>query len=384
MVRRRGASFEVRVYLGVDAQGRKRYRSETVRGSEDDARRRCAALLDELDAAPADVERAGGTVGGLLEEWFVFARPGWSGRTVLVTRSIIDDYVAPGIGSMRLDRLRTSDVDKFYARLLGAGGKTGGPLSAATVRRVHGVLRTALTVGVRWGRLAKNPAADASPPMVQSRMVSPPSRVEVQRLLDVASGYDADVAVLFAFMAQTGARRSEALAIRWADLDVEQCFVVIRHAVTHTDRGLVVHDPKGHRVRRVALAAVLVARLVAYRSVCVQRGAGCGVVLGADGFVFAGCVDGRVPRRPDSVTRAFRVCARRAGLDGARLHDLRHFAATELLGAGVDVRTVAGRLGHRDASTTLNVYGHFVPARDVAAAALLGELLPMDSTRPLT
>ena len=123
MVRRRGASFEVWVYIGVDAHGRKRYRSETVRGSEDDARRRCAVLLDELDAAPVDVERAGGTVGGLLEEWFVFARPGWSGRTVVVTRSIIDDYVAPGIGSLRLDRLRTSDVDKFYARLAGAGGK---------------------------------------------------------------------------------------------------------------------------------------------------------------------------------------------------------------------------------------------------------------------
>ena len=141
----------------------------------------------------------------------------------------------------------------------------------------------------------------------------------------------------------------------------------------HTDRGLVVHDPKGHRVRRVALAPVLAARLVAYRSLCVQRAAGCGVVLGADGFVFAGSVDGRLPRRPDSVTRAFRVCACRAGLDGARLHD-----------HAEDVRTVAGRLGHRDASTTLNVYGHFVPARDVAAAALLGELLPMDSKRPRT
>ena len=210
MVRRRGASFEVRVYLGVDARGRKRYRSETVHGSEDDAQRRFAALLDELqlDAAPSDVDRADGTVGGCLEEWFAFARPGWSGRTVVVTRSIIDDYVAPGNGSMRLDRLRTSDVDKFYARLLSAGGKAGGPLSAATVRRVHGVLCRALTVGVRWGRLATNPAVDASPPMVQSRMVSPPSRAEVQRLLDVASEYDADMALLFAFMAQTGARHS--------------------------------------------------------------------------------------------------------------------------------------------------------------------------------
>ena len=61
---------------------------------------------------------------------------------------------------------------------------------------------------------------------------------------------------------------------------------------------------------------------------------------------------------------------------GVRLHDLRHYVATRLLGAGVDVRTVAGRLGHRNASTTLNVYSHFLPEADRAAAEVLASLLP--------
>ena len=54
-----------------------------------------------------------------------------------------------------------------------------------------------------------------------------------------------------------------------------------------------------------------------------------------------------------------------------RLHDLRHFVATQLLSAGVDVRTVAGRLGHRNAATTLNVYAHFLEQSDRQAADIM-------------
>ena len=49
-------------------------------------------------------------------------------------------------------------------------------------------------------------------------------------------------------------------------------------------------------------------------------------------------------------------------------------AGLRLHAAGVDVRTVAGRLGHRHASTTLNVYGHFVESADREAADKLGRL----------
>ena len=67
------------------------------------------------------------------------------------------------------------------------------------------------------------------------------------------------------------------------------------------------------------------------------------------------------------------LCAR-AGIENVRLHDLRHYVATRLLAAGVDVRTVAGRLGHRNLATTLNVYAHFVPEVDQQAADVLGRM----------
>ena len=69
-----------------------------------------------------------------------------------------------------------------------------------------------------------------------------------------------------------------------------------------------------------------------------------------------------------------RTC-KKLGLSGTRLHDLRHLHATQLLAAGVPVRTVSGRLGHANAATTLNVYAHFLEASDREAADVIGNLL---------
>jgi integrase len=85
--------------------------------------------------------------------------------------------------------------------------------------------------------------------------------------------------------------------------------------------------------------------------------------------------DGTRPWRPDSITRAFARLCRNARLEHVRFHDLRHFVATRLLAAGVDLRTVAGRLGHSKAGTTLNVYAAFAPDADQHAADVMARLL---------
>jgi len=95
----------------------------------------------------------------------------------------------------------------------------------------------------------------------------------------------------------------------------------------------------------------------------------------ADAFIFSPYLDGCKPFRPDNVTNFFIRVRDSLGLTDVRLHDLRHFTATQLIGAGVDVRTVAGRLGHADPSLTLRVYAHVIEERDRAAAAVMGRVL---------
>jgi integrase len=91
-------------------------------------------------------------------------------------------------------------------------------------------------------------------------------------------------------------------------------------------------------------------------------------------YVFSREPDCLIPMNPGAITKQFAVVRDALGYDKVRLHDLRHFAATRMMTAGVPVRTVSRRLGHANPATTLSVYAHFVEASDQAAALVMGNL----------
>lgn len=175
--------------------------------------------------------------------------------------------------------------------------------------------------------------------------------------------------------AVTGARRGELCALRWRHVDLEAASLHIAGSIVEVDGALIEKDTKTHAERRVSLDAGTIAMVAQHRDRVASLLRMAKVAWDPDAFVFAHDPTRREPWRPNYVTLAFSRLARESGLHGVRLHDLRHFAATTMLANGVDVRTTAGRLGHADAATTLNVYSHFVPAADERAAlAVAGAL----------
>jgi integrase len=94
-----------------------------------------------------------------------------------------------------------------------------------------------------------------------------------------------------------------------------------------------------------------------------------------DGYVLTLDPSGFSPMRPDTLSQGFARICKAVGVTGVSLHTLRHFSASMLIASGRDVQTIAGRLGHSDASTTLRVYAHMVEGRDQDAADFLGGLL---------
>jgi integrase len=99
------------------------------------------------------------------------------------------------------------------------------------------------------------------------------------------------------------------------------------------------------------------------------------LTIASDALLFSADDHRQRPWRPDVVTNRFLRLCRKVGVSGVRLHDLRHFVATNLGAAGTPIATISARLGHRDVATTLNVYSHSLPAADRAAASTLGDLL---------
>lgn len=77
---------------------------------------------------------------------------------------------------------------------------------------------------------------------------------------------------------------------------------------------------------------------------------------------------GERPWNPNWVTKQFINQRKAASIGHFRLHDLRHFMATQMLGSGIAVPVVSARLAHARASTTLNVYAHAIPGADARAA----------------
>ena len=79
--------------------------------------------------------------------------------------------------------------------------------------------------------------------------------------------------------------------------------------------------------------------------------------------------------RPDTLTKWFRKFIDRNELPPITLHGLRHTNATLLIAAGVNLRTVSGRLGHSRAATTANIYAHAIQSADAAAAEAIDDVL---------
>jgi integrase len=367
--RRRGV-WELVVDLGRDPlTGKRRQLSRTVRGTKREADRELAGLVGEVSDGRETGSNA--TLGDVLGRWLALVEDDLSPTTLREYRRVVKARIVPALGSTPVRKLTARHLDDFYRSLVTDAG-----LSPTSVRQVHAVIRRALGQAVKWGWLRSNPAVDASPPRLRRRDLVPPDVADLRKLFAEADADNPAFAAFLRVSAATGLRRGEACGLRWTDLDVgARTLVVERSVVAVSGKGTVEKDTKTHAARRIALDAATLEVLVAHREALEQQAEACGVELVEDAFVFSHAPDGSRPWHPDNVSGAFARVRGRAGLDRVRLHDLRHMHATQLLAAGVPVRTVSGRLGHANAATTLNVYGHFLEPSDRQAAEIIGELL---------
>ncbi len=342
--------------------------SRTVHSTKREAQRALAALVTDVSAGK--VSSSTTLLSQLLTRWLDHICGQLSPTTVREYRRLVATMLEPDLGKLTLRRVTTQRLDAYYASLVRDRG-----LSAASIRHVHAVLRGSLGQAVRWGWIRTNPAAAASPPRIRRHEISPPPIHDTRELLKAADEYSPEFGALLRVLAATGARRGEVCGLRWSDIDPDAGTVSIHRSVATVAGGIVIKDTKTHAARRIAIDSETLAALARQRVRMEERARICRLAFDEDGFVFTSDVDGSHPLHPDTITGGFRRLCDKVGLMGVRLHDLRHLHATQLLAAGVPVRTVSGRLGHANAATTLNVYAHFLEASDREAADVIAGLL---------
>ena len=325
--------------------------------------------------------------GDYLEEWLHGLRLAPS--TVASYRKNVRLHIRPRIGSVPLNALTTERIDALYRELERSGRadhREGEGLSPRTVRYVATILSAALAAAVksRPPRLAHNPASAATPPSAKEARppeIHPWNARQLAAFGEWAREH-ADNYALWHTLAMTGARRGEALALRWRDIDLDAATVSIRRSAgmirnAGESAAVVEGTTKSGKPRVVDLDAATVAVL---RSRKRDRGELALQLARPDALVF-GDIEGQ-HRNPEHVSRQFardvERCRQAIGaglLPVIRLHDLRHTHATLLLAKGVPVKVVSERLGHASPTITLTVYAHVMPGNQRDAADLFAELI---------
>lgn len=237
-----------------------------------------------------------------------------------------------------------------------------------------------LTAAERWEWITSNAAVRAKKPRQPPPSPEPPTAAQAASIIEAAWSEDEHWGVLVWLVMVTGLRRGELLALRWSDLDPEAGVLSVRRGYVRIERRSIEKDTKTHRMRRLALDSATVEVLTEHQARYHERCRELGVEPDSTAFLFSYRPTCDRPCDPSGVTHRYaRMCAR-IGID-SHLHALRHYSATELLTAGVDLRTVAGRLGHGGGgATTLRVYAAWVDEADRRAADLLGSRMKRPGT----
>jgi integrase len=365
--KKRDGVFLVSVFLGRDANGKRRYVAKQIKGTKKDAQKYLNNALRELDSGTF-VEPTSLTVNSYLDRWLeAAARPRVSRRTADGYAALLKRYIREPLGHRRFDKLQPLDIQAVYGAMYERG------LSARVVRHTHSVLHNALKQAVKWGLLSRNPSDLAELPKVphkERRVLSPD---EAANFLEVAETMPHGL--IFEFALLTGMRPEEYLALQWSDVDFERGTAQVRRALVRHKKSWSFEEPKTARSRRtIFLSAPLLQKLAAHKRTQGEARLKLGSAWQAFDLVF--CSDEGTPLTIPNITyRYFRPILTEAKLPRIRLYDLRHTCATLLLIAEENPKVVSERLGHSTIVLTLDTYSHVLPTMQQGATARLEKML---------
>ena len=301
------------------------------------------------------------------------------------------EFMSEIIGSIPLKRINAQVVESLYPEIRRRREAQGRRCGNTTLHAYHVLLKAVLRKAVDYDYIARNPCDKVTAPKFDKQERTSLTAKEAETLLEkIDKAENAAYTDLLAKEARqrergneterhsvlvmteisrcmvvrvglaSGMRQGEILRTVWGNVDFAAGTVIVPESKTEAGR------------RTVALDADTMAHLARWRKVQADLLATIGIAQNGATPVFCDAVGGFI--NTQNFGAWWRDFRKKAGFPSLRFHELRHTQATLLLAQGVDVKTVQERLGHSDASLTLNWYAHAVPENDRRAAQLIGEL----------
>ena len=314
------------------------------------------------------------TVARQLVDWLEATKPNVRPSTWIGYEGAARLHLAP-LSQRPLASLSAADVRRLSAALSQSG------LAPRTVAHALKVLRMAIKQAVADGVLDRNVAEFVAPPRTQQIEVQPFDLEQSHRFLDAVKGDRLET--MFALVLAVGLRAGEASGLTWDRIDFDKGTIRITAALRPIPREfrkrgaprLQLVDPKTQSGRRIiALPAFVAMSLRAHRVRQLEEKFAAGSRWKGNTLDLVFTTPIGTPLEHRNVARHYKAILATAGLPMIRFHDLRHSAATMMLAAGFDLRTISEVLGHRTPAMSA-VYSHVLPSLRTQVASVIDRLL---------
>lgn len=422
-IRERNGKFQIEVSFGFDIYGKRLRESTTFDpgpGLSDKRRREAArAYAYDFEQKIKNGYAMSGwkvTLKEFTDRWIAeYAPQNLEPGTIEKYQAELDGKILPALGHFKLTELRPHNLNSFFMAMTQDGarkdGKAGG-YSKGTITKTKNVLSSVLTTATEWELIETNPMRKvrykAEDPADKIEFFTPEQTVEFlnyiekpykvktkghKRTDDTGAEYTVgdyeremelpeQIKILFNLAIYGGMRKGELLALEWSDFDFENDSVSITKAVSMVANQQITKTPKTKNSRRiVTIPHALSQRVLALQEARIKDQEFMGEDWKGGAWVFIQDNGKQMSYSTpysaftDTITRYNK--GREVGdhLPVIPFHGLRHTSATLLISSKLDIRTVSGRLGHAQASTTMNYYSHFLQSLDRTASNSLEAML---------
>ena len=379
-IRKRGDSYQIRVSVGYDTKGNHKEQAMTWKPPEGMTDRQIQKELNRQavmfeEACSRGFKTSAVKFEELAEEWFTEYAALNLRHTTFEQMKKLTKRVYPAIGHLRIDKITPRQLQAFVNSLAkdGANMTNGKPLAPKTIRHHLELISDVFSYAVKMGLVSDNPCSKVTIHKGEIKEKQIYSQEEMAQLLTKMEDEPIKYKAFFYLMAYSGFRRGEMLGLEWKDIDFKNNIISIHRTSNQTaDRGIYTDTTKTKRSQRTLKISSYIMQLL--NELKAEQDAEA-LKLG-DYWVDTDRLftkDNGEPQHPNTTYTWLKRFCEKNSLPFYGLHSFRHYAASSLISAGLDVTTVSGALGHCNSGTTLNVYSHqFQTAQARVAEAMDG------------
>ncbi len=369
MVRKRDdGRWEGRIVIGHRKNGAPMYKSVfgTTQKSTLKQLHQLIDLYRDVDLTEECRMTLGEWMDKWLDEYMIFKI---KANTLDGYRAIVEHQIKRFLGDKQLAYLTTTDIQKFYNKIRKEGRVKPHPLlgyalSDSVVRKIHMTLHEALEAAVKERFIVRNPTNGTTIPKKSygEKQVLGDSQLDrfMEAIRKEPYWYD-----FFYVEIMTGLRRGEICGLKWTDIDFTAGTMSIRRSVGRIRYGgIAIGETKTNAGTRKIIMPPSVAELLKTKK-----------DNAINEWIFPHYMKPSDPLHPDTAYNKLKTILKRVELPLIRFHDLRHTFATHATQGGVDAKTLAGILGHSNASFTLDTYTHVTADMQQNASELVGKMM---------